>query len=557
MKKSSFKFHYAILISMSDSKYSLSVLVESEYYYFVKVMLFDSSNRVTYPSENNRDSYTFSNIKGLYTLRVELNGLANDKIIEIHSNQTYYLTDNRDNNRKNTIELPTLKYSALMGINDFEINKSSLEIYTDSAVENSKISTFNYNKSEVSPNSSLFIFLRFSSIDNFNKTKSDSNNLFYEDYEIVDEAGILVFSFKNVEGIKVNEEQGWVAFNAKLTNGIYYLIYKGNEPRQVPIYVFKNWHTQFFMTLSEVPLFGTIRIFVSRYRNFDPGSKTNKYIDILLNKLQNRDYSINQELIEIAAQGKFESPMLGLICSYIYFKSSQTKDDSLFKMIKNNMQRTILKDNDESPDIRALNILASEHFSSSNFKKDPISGTPMLRIGFETIRKASIKNRRLISKNSINDFISESLYYDSPFNTFKPISKYKKKKYIFDEYKSFVENKSIGRNIPKFIALESVEREYRGKRVFKGARKEPRINKFEKDLDKILDTNVLNFIKSSEISKDLERSWVQVAISDLVIKNDEININEISDNLNLSGNTITRIFDGWKKEVKNINRKNF
>jgi hypothetical protein len=92
------------------------------------------------------------------------------------------------------------------------------------------------------------------------------------------------------------------------------LIYEEEPGRQMPLYVYDNWHTQLFITLNDdgTPSFGSARLFLSKERKFDPLNEDNKYIDVFLDKLQNRDYTLSRELIEYAARSKFESPMLGL-----------------------------------------------------------------------------------------------------------------------------------------------------------------------------------------------------------------------------------------------------
>jgi hypothetical protein len=411
MRPKILKFHLlkstSMLTSDSFPNYALRIRVGDEYIYLVKISVFSSDNRIISTVKKSRSVYQYQLKKGLYTVRVEMNAEINDKVITVDSDKEYLVTsDYSQKSQSNIIEPPKQYSSALLEGQTVKTYGSSHEYYTYPAIEQSKRDTFFYNSGElIQPNSSLFVFMRFPSIDKYNSLRSKWSKSFYQDFEIVNEYGESIFQFDSRSGLEVNENDGWMAFNATIPHGIYYLIYHGSEPRQIPIYVFKDWHTQFFMTLGEVPLFGTTRIFISAYREFNPKAETNKYIDILLDKLQNGDYSVDEELIEIAAYGKYDSPMLGLICSYVYFKSPQSGSDNLFNIITQNMQRIILKDNDESPDLRALTIIAAEHFKNSNYKKTAVKGTPMLRIGFEAIKNASVKNRRLIDKNSVNDFI--------------------------------------------------------------------------------------------------------------------------------------------------------
>lgn len=536
-------------MSTSDSSISFQfrIRVADEYKYLVKILLFDSANRIVQPLEKSRYQYDFRLKKGLYTVRVEMNAEISDKVIAVNSDKEYLVTSDYSKiTSSNIIEPPQQFSSALLSGYNNKTYGSSHEYYTYPAIDLSRSDTFVYNRLELGQSdSSLFIFMRFPSTDRYNDLKSKWAKAFYQDFEIVNEYGELILQFSSRNGLQINEDDGWLAFNAMLPNGIYYLIYRGSEPRQIPIYVFKNWHTQFFMTLGDAPLFGTIRIFISAYREFNPQAEANKYIDILLDKLQNGDYSVDEELIEIAARGKYESPMLGLICSYVYFKSSQKRSDDLFRIITQNMQRVILKDNDESPDLRALNILAAEHFDINSYKKTAIKGTPMLRIGFEAIKNASVTNRTLIAKNSINDFISETLYYDSPFNTFKPISVYKKPPRDSVAEQSMNEIAFDVQSAADFMLRED---ELKLEKGFKKIG--PKVDKFEESIQRFLKPNIVNFIKHSGVDSESENNWVRASISDMFNKNDQLTINDISNQLNLSGNTITRIFDEWKREIK-------
>ncbi len=334
--------------------HKLRITVDFEYKYLVNVSLFDSNNRVIKSEEekweeknlvekNSKHSYNFLIRQGLYTVRAEINAEVSDKIVKINSDMEYLIKNNILNNLDANIIRPPNQYSsALLTGDNFTTYGSTHEYYIEPAIEFSKTDTFQYSFYDKDfSNSSLFIFMRFPSVKRYNELRNQGSIPIYKNFEIVNEDGDILLQFGS-QGTEKDENKGWLAFNAKLPYGIYYLIYRGIEQRQIPIYVFKNWHTQFFITLGEQPLFGSIRIFISNSRVFDPKEKINKYIDILLDKLQNRDYFIDRELMETVAIGKYESPMLGLICSYLYFKSSETKRDNLFNTIKQNMQHVIV-----------------------------------------------------------------------------------------------------------------------------------------------------------------------------------------------------------------------
>lgn len=537
-------------MSTSEKKldHTLRIRISEEYKYLVNISIFDSNSRIIESQSSNRYEVSFSLPHGLYTLRIEMNGDIKDEVIFLDEEKEYQIADKTDvlSGNIKIISPPKQFSSALLG----KTYGSSHEYYTYPAIDLSKKETFQYSHPDnVSSNSSLFIFLRFPSIEKFGKFRSSFSKPFYSDFEIVDEYGSILTQFETRSGIEINDQDGWVAFNTKLPNGIYYLLYKGKEPRQIPIYIYKNWHTQFFMTLGNQPLFGTIRIFLTKKREFDPNERTYKYIDILLDKLQNQDYSLDNELIEMAAYGKYDSPMLGLICSYIYLQSKDTKSDNLFKIIAQNMQNVILKDNRESPDLRALNILASNHFPNYKYKKSGIQGTPMLRIGFEAILKASVQNKGLITQNSINDFISENLYFDSPFNTFKPIPFRKK---------SNRKQGKIGKSFSKMddTLLEGMEMDAIGlieissqEEMLLSENFNPKIDKYSTSIKKLFDNNLFSYIQSRN-EPDIENSWIKSSIANIVKSKSDISINDISNNLSISGNTVNRIFNDWKIEAK-------
>lgn len=538
----------------SDNKlnYTLRIRISDEYLYLINITVFDSDSRIIESQSSKRYEVSYTLPIGLYTLRIEMNGDIKDEVILLDKEKEYQIGDKNPNitGSIKIISPPKQFSSALLG----ETYGSSHEYYTYPAIDWSKKETFRFQQDSNNSNSSLFIFLRFPSVEKFDRLKSSFSKPFYSDFEIVDEYGSILTQFESKNGIEVNEQQGWVAFNANLPNGIYYLLYKGKEPRQIPIYIYKNWHTQFFMTLGNQPLFGTTRVFLSKHREFNPNERSHKFIDILLDKLQNQDFTLDNELIEMASYGKYESPMLGLICSYIYLQSKETKSDNLFKIITQNMQNVILKNNEESPDLRALNILASNHFPNYKYKKGNVNGTPMLRIGFEVILKASVQNKRLIPQNSINDYISENIYFDSPFNTFKPIP-FKKK----PTHKHYNIEKSISATKDELLESIKIKAHDLTQISFKAEFLLPKslnrkVDKFTTSIKFLFDENLLNYIQSTN-EPDIENSWIKSSIAEIVKTKNEMSINDISNELKISGSTITRIFNDWKKEAKKKHEK--
>ncbi len=538
-----------MLTSEKKLNHALRIRISEEYKYLINITVFDSNSRIIESQSSNRYEVSFTLPMGLYTIRIEMNGDIKDEVILLDKEKEYLIGDKKSYTTGNIkiISPPKQFSSALLG----ETYGSSHEYYTYPAIDWSKKETFQFSQDSNGSNSSLFIFLRFPSVEKFNRFRSTFSKPFYCDFEIVDEYGSILTQFETKSGIEINEQQGWIAFNAKVPNGIYYLLFKGKEPRQIPIYIYKNWHTQFFMTLGNQPLFGTTRVFLSKQREFNPNERTYKYVDILLDKLQNQDFSLDNELINEVANSKFESPMLGLICSYIYLQSKETKSDNLFNIITQNMQNIILKDNEDSPDLRALNIIAANHFPNYKYKKGSIKGTPMLRIGFEAILKASVQNKGLIPQNSINDFVSENIYFDSPFNIFKPIPF--KKKQTRKQAKTKRSFSKIEVELLESLdndGIELTEISSKEKMLLpKSFSHNPKIDKFTTSIKNLFDDSLFSYIRSTN-EPDIENSWIKSSIADIIRSKNDMSINDISNDLNVSGNTVTRIFNDWKKEAK-------
>jgi len=534
-------------LPQDNSLYYLKIRIAQEYSYAIKILIIDASDVIIVEKSSHPDYYLYSLKKGLYTLRINMNGGIKDTVLLINKDTNYLIGDIFEDNVKylNVIPPPKQYTSALLGevSNDGSRDKknnyaSSLEYYMHAAIEFSKKDTFqDTSYIEGLENSSLFVFMRFPSVEKYRELIKDWpswKSLFYEKFEIINEAGETLYSFKGGTGVAVDFKKGWVAFNVKLMHGIYYLLYKGKNARQIPLYVFKNWHTQFFITLGKEPLYGTIRIFISKEREFAPNELTNKFIDVLLEKLQNSDYSLNDEIITYVSQGKYESPMLGLICAYIYLKSKEEKNNELFKMIVRNLQNVILKDNFESPDILALNILESLHFNDTHFDGTNISGTPMLRIGFEAIQKASLENPNLISSYGINDFVSENICFDSPFNTFRPINF--KAKFVSEESLILNQNK-VDSQEEKFILEESFSKNEinlsANIHLFKNLKRRINLEKTSGD-SWLMEGD--NWIK--ELIGD---NWIKELIISIIKDNEEVSINDLVALTSISQNTILRI----------------
>ncbi|MCX6312082.1 MAG: hypothetical protein NT084_10665 [Bacteroidetes bacterium] len=537
----------------------------SEYKFVIRVIVFDARNNQVH-SSSVAEIIECSLKKGLYTVRVQLNGKINDTIISLSQDTNLVLRIppyGKEWENARIIDLPKQYSSALFKDTYHESYESTHEYYTGPAVNFSQTSTSTSYKND---RCTLFIFLRFPTRELFHTLESKWEKTFNKYFQLLREDGTLLFDFSDTNNVKINLDDGWMAFNVVLNSGLYFLNYVGKDPRQVPIYIYENWHTQLFLTIGATPLFGTLRIFLSNERRFNPDDTNNKYIDIFLDKIQNKSLELEDELIQFSANNKFESPMLALLCAYIYLRGANTKHDYLIGMMLYNLNNLILKNSAASPDLRALEILASKHFSDKRFSKKPILGTPMFRLGFEVIRKASVDSPKLIKKYSLNDYLSEYLYYDSPYTTFKPVPK------MVGEFnvKSQGKFKSLkGDSTNPFRLIFNIT-----ERVKKSKGENALIEKLPVDLDKtlqmsqdfkisyilpksteipvanLLGENVFNKFIHQSNEEDENNSWLTFDMADMLKQNQNLSVSDLSKQLNVSGTTINRIFSDYKKLKK-------
>lgn len=438
-------------MSTSDNKtlHRLTVKVAAELSGVTQITVFDADNNVMpveelekrgfdpVPSKEVEKAYEFSLIRGLYTVRVDVNREIADTVIRLTGDACYYAgEDNTGQACTGRLNLPALYSAALIRFQgDYKRYTSTHEYYTHPAVQYSSQETVKQEGPK--PDSCLFIFMRFASLEHFRKwIGQHKESAFWDKYRLTDDKGRVLYHFKPVkimkdhdvvwdpEGSEIVADTylGYWTFNAFLSPGMYFLMYEGVPGRQMPLYIYDRWHTQLFMTLNDdgTPAFGSARLFLAQQRNFDPLNTDSKYIDVFLDKLQNRDYSLSRELIEYAARSKFQSPMLGLLCAYIYLSGKDDSFDGMLEMMTYNLRHEILRGADDSPDLLALRILQDIHWNIEGdySQLPPVKGTPMFRLGYDAIRKAAIKFPHLIPQYSLNDYIAEHVYCDSPYNTF-------------------------------------------------------------------------------------------------------------------------------------------
>ncbi|WP_185113725.1 hypothetical protein, partial [Chryseobacterium sp. Leaf394] len=249
-------------------------------------------------------------------------------------------------------------------------------------------------------------------------------------FSILDKERNLLFRL-NENNIKEDKDFGWLAFHAPLASGIYYLVYNGPVKREIPLYVFEDWQTQFFLTFKRTPIFPTARILFRKPNSaFGTFEKDNMEVDKLLRNMQNAIYHVPEQLLNRMASDDWQNPMLAIVVCYVYLMSSDVESNNSIKKVLENLKRRISNASD-CPDIRAIELLAAVRFE----KKIPemILDEPcMLKVGFKTFLEQAARNPDKIQITELSEIIT-SLHGDMVWSSYKPVEKKKMQRAVGNE----------------------------------------------------------------------------------------------------------------------------
>jgi hypothetical protein len=404
-------------------KIKLTIGSGSDYRYAVKVSIFDPFG-VLISEFNAAQVKTFDIDEGIYTIRLELYGVLKDEMVRLCNDEEFIaLRMLPKENEKELIwpearilTLPLI-YSAIpFADTNYKTYASTEAYYLDAALEYSQKSTASEDQDE---GNSLFILLRFPNKEKFDNTKQYWPGGFERSFSLLKDTTEKLLDIES-SNASVDLVNGYIAFNIRLGQGGYFIRVASMLGIQlIPVYVFSGWHTQVFLTLSDRPLFSSLRTILSRERKFEPeGNVLNKYSDILVDKIQNNDNSITDEIIQFVSSNEYESPMLALLCIYAYMNGNSDAFDAQIGAMIAQLQSLAVDNKIQSPDLQAINLLAEMYLNQPNEVKGSISGVPMLRIGLESINDAAVKYPNLIQRSSVLDFAMERMNKSAAFTFF-------------------------------------------------------------------------------------------------------------------------------------------
>jgi hypothetical protein len=355
--------------------------------------------------------------KGLYKLTLTLNDASADRYIRVEQDVNEYF------------QTPSTA-SALVA----DGFKDTYEYYSVHVNEYSLKSTADLgNNDQVE---SLFIFFRYPDEDTFKQLYYAGQRL-TDGFMLLDGKRRIICDFRPETVQEEMTNYGWLAFNTRLTPGNYYLYYggrkarlewnekNGQSPREMPLYVYKGWQTQCFMTFGKGPLFNSLTLSMANAdiseRQFYNDNNELQYLDGILQKFRNGIYYLPDDVLLNLAHEKFKNPILGLLAAYAYFKSGKQNNEVFFRTVVNNLIKLF---GAETPDMVAIKLLASAHFDQplNDFSQDVTTPGIMLPGFMELLRMLPANNQTLIKPGSIAEKASIRLLYDMVWTSYKPIT---------------------------------------------------------------------------------------------------------------------------------------
>jgi hypothetical protein len=216
---------------------------------------------------------------------------------------------------------------------------------------------------------------------------------------------------------------------------MYVLEYAGQPPRQMPIYVFKNWQTQVFIIFRKRPwLEGATILLAHPNIGFEPSNHESYVIDMALSGLQNNVALLPKKMLRELINAKFDNPMMGLLGAHLLLKRNDATWGQM-DMVLGNLGYLL----GEAPDVEALRIMAALRFEKSPPVNLSFSSPPMLRAAYEGLVAADNSYPNLIPDGGPLERIASEVYRDSPWTSWAPLPA----KPIVDEIVPYLENLAV------------------------------------------------------------------------------------------------------------------
>ncbi len=253
---------------------------------------------------------------------------------------------------------------------------------------------------------------------------------------------LATLSLRTIDGRTLSEfrgevkqhPDGWAAFSARLSHGLLILEDSGERPRQIPVPLMPGWQTQIFLMYSKRLLWEDMRLATLQIDVIESRKSRSPYdlnqnpedipelqnMDAGLLALQNDTPSVAPQLIHTFLSSKFQNPIVGLLGAYLMLlcmrRDVKNSDypPGLIRDVIDNLNGLL----SESPDVVALRLMAEPWLGTPALS--PVVNVPLFRCGAEALLQAAASNPELLPEGSLLDAISDSLYGDTVWTTWKP-----------------------------------------------------------------------------------------------------------------------------------------
>lgn len=396
--------------TFSENKFNVSVELAAPYNFLIEHYFYDNSNNLQPPTHitvNKNERYNYQLKSGIYTFRVIFNGTVKDNLIVVDKPLSFGLglTDVQQTVK---IILPELYTSVPLRGKRYGHYNSSSDYIQALPQQNSDL-----------PKSEYFtLMLRYPSKESYleNFRKQD----LWASFSLLDKSMKLFKKIKAKTNAILNDEEGWMTAEIQLSEGIYFLLFECNkDSRIIPLKVLKGKNIFAFITLAETPKFGTLRILSIKEPNFSFEDPEIRLIDLLLDKLNNRDYNNSIKLLQYIYENT-TNPFLLLIAKYLYvgslhLNSTQVQTDKqIFDLLADNT-----KTSDYQSDEAAIKlILVEKGFLEIESVSIDVERPPTIGLGFDAVMRAATNDPGILKSFTLLDYMAENLISDSPYTTF-------------------------------------------------------------------------------------------------------------------------------------------
>jgi predicted flap endonuclease-1-like 5' DNA nuclease len=318
--------------------------------------------------------------KGLYTVRAERAGMSWEKVI-----------------RHETVTTKRLQEPVRVSATPMFDTSTHHEYYIGPAGSSSRQDT---RPAIDGNNGRLFIFLRAFSQENYH-----GENL-AENLCLLDDRGQVVSEFSLDETHR--DVSGSLGFSAPARQGTYLLQYRGEPPREMPLYVYPGLATQLFLMYQGGLRFETAKIFMPYVsQGFDPSDRDTQVVDAAVTTLQQGREFFPKDATDYLLSGKFSDPMLGLLGAHFLLKWPELREN-YFHLVLDNLENLI----PGSPDVQALRLMAAERLGW-DIPQTPFDRAPMLRPALEAVLRLSSDYPELTPEKGLLECIATRFYVDS------------------------------------------------------------------------------------------------------------------------------------------------